>query len=101
MVKSNLKQIQKSYKNIKVSNRELRYYKRSFKKEFNTNLNKNAAEKKLKHYIKYLIDRSDYYENYSWKSYNSYNDLIHYANFLENYYGTNEETNEETNEISI
>ena len=97
MVKSNLKQNAKYNQNNEVSNRELRYYKRNFKKEFNTNLNKNVMEKKLTHYIKYLIGRSDYFENYSWVSYNSYNDLIHYTNFLENYYGPNEGPEEENN----
>ena len=80
-----VKHISTSNKINDISNRELRYYKRNFKKEFNTNLNKNIMEKKLTHYINYLIDRSNYFENYSWESYNGYNDLIKYTEFLEDY----------------
>tara|TARA_B100000886_G_scaffold332118_1_gene284433 strand:- start:885 stop:1136 length:252 start_codon:yes stop_codon:yes gene_type:complete len=82
---------------VKLNNlkRDLRYFKRNYSKELKSNICKNYN-------TKFLNEKLDYFEKYSWDTYNNLNkvltenkDLKEYSNYLEELFNVSNLTNNE------
>ena len=82
---------------VKLNNlkRDLRYFKRNYSKELKSNICKNYN-------TKFLNEKLDYFEKYSWDAYNNLNkvltenkDLKEYSNYLEELFNVSNLTNNE------